>query len=179
VGMALAVRTQADPLALDPAVRHAIGDLDSGAAIQTVSTLDRQLDDRLAQRRFRTWLAALFAALALALAAAGIYSVMYYAVAKRVREIGIRVAIGATSRDVFRLILGDAGRLVSIGMDIGVAGALWLTRTLAGLLYGVTAHDPATYAGVAILLGAVAVAAAAAPAAKAIRSDPLAALQQE
>jgi putative ABC transport system permease protein len=178
-GMALAVRTQADPLALVPAVRHAIRDLDSGAVIQTVSTLDRQLDDRLAQRRFQTWLVGLFAALALALAAAGIYSVMYYAVAERTCEIGIRVAIGAAPRDVFRLILGDAGRLVLIGIGIGVAGALWLTRTLAALLYGVTAHDPATYAGVAILLGAIAVVAAAAPAAKAMRSDPLAALRQE
>jgi ABC-type antimicrobial peptide transport system permease subunit len=177
--MALAVRTQADPLTLVPAVRHAIHDLDSGAVIQTVSTLDRQLDDQLAQRRFQTWLIGLFAALALALAAAGIYSVMYYAVAERTREIGVRVALGATPEDVFRLILGDAARLVSIGVGIGVAGALWLTRTLAGLLYGVTAHDPATYAGVAILLGAVAVVAAAAPAAKAMRSDPLAALRQE
>ena len=154
-------------------------DLDSGAAIQTVSTLDRQLDDRLAQRRFQTWLVGLFAALALTLAAAGIYSVMYYAVAERTREIGVRVAIGATPRDIFRLVLGDASRLVSIGVGIGVAGALWLTRTLEGLLYGVTAHDPPTYAGVAILLGAVAVVAAAAPAAKAMRSDPLAALRQE
>src|SRR5205085_2748746 len=132
---------------------------------QTVSTLDRQLDDRLAQRRFQTWLVGLFAALALTLAAAGIYSVMYYAVAERTREIGVRVAIGATPRDIFRLVLGDAGRLVSIGVGIGVAGALWLTRTLEGLLYGVTAHDPPTYAGVAILLGAVAVVAAAAQAA--------------
>ncbi|HLK66820.1 MAG TPA: FtsX-like permease family protein [Bryobacteraceae bacterium] len=178
-GMALAVRTQADPLALAPAIRKAIRDLDSGAAIQNVSTLDRQLDDRLAQRRFQTWLVGLFATLALALAAAGIYSVMYYAVAERTREIGVRIAIGATPGDVFRLVLGDAGKLVSIGVGIGVAGALWLTRTLAGLLYGVTAHDPATYAGVAILLGAVAAVAAAAPAAKAMRSDPLAALRQE
>ena len=178
-GLALAVRTQTDPLAFVPAVRHAIRDLDSGAAIQSVSTLDRQLDDRLAQRRFQTWLVGLFAALALTLAAAGIYSVMYYAVAERTREIGVRVAIGATPRDIFRLVLGDAARLVSIGVGIGVAGALWLTRTLEGLLYGVTAHDPPTYAGVAILLGAVAVVAAAAPAAKAMRSDPLAALRQE
>jgi putative ABC transport system permease protein len=177
--MALAVRTQVDPLALAPAVRHAIRDLDSGAVIRTVSTLDRQLDDRLAQRRFQTWLVGLFAALALALAAAGIYSVMYYAVAERTREIGVRVAIGATPWDVFSLVLSDAGRLVAIGVGVGAAGALCLTRTLAGLLYGVTAHDPATYAGVAILLGAVALVAAAAPAAKAMQSDPITALRQE
>ena len=147
--------------------------------MQTVTTLDRQLDDRLAQRRFQTWLVGLFAALALALAAVGIYSVMYYAVSERTRELGVRVAIGATPRDIFELVLGDAARLVAIGVGCGLAGALWLTRALAGLLYGVTAHDPATYAGVAMLLGAVAIAAAAAPAVKAMRSDPLTALRQE
>jgi putative ABC transport system permease protein len=177
-GMALAVRTAGDPLALVPMVRRAIRDLDSGAVVQTVSTLDRQLDDRLAQRRFQTSLVGLFAALALLLAAAGIYSVMYYAVAERTREIGVRVAIGATPRDIFGLVLGHAARLVAIGAACGLICAIWLTRVLSGLLYNVTPHDPATYAAVAILLGAVAAVAAAVPALKATRSDPLAALRE-
>jgi predicted permease len=178
-GMALAVRTHGDPFALTPLVRRAIRDLDSGSVLESVSTLDRQLDDRLAQRRFQTWLAGLFAALALLLAGAGIYSVMYYSVAERRREIGVRVAIGATPGDIFGLVLGHAGRLVAAGMASGLLCAFWLTRVLAGLLYGVSAHDPATYAGVALVLGASAMAAAAAPAVRATRSDPLTALRQE
>jgi predicted permease len=178
-GMALAVRTHGDPFALTPLVRRAIRDLDSGSVMQSVSTLDRQLDDRLAQRRFQTWLAGLFAGLALLLAAAGIYSVMYYTVAERTREIGVRVAIGATPRHIFGLVLGHAGRLVAVGTACGLLCAFWLTRVLAGLLYGVSAHDPATYAGVALVLGASALVAAAAPAVRATRSDPLTALRQE
>jgi putative ABC transport system permease protein len=173
------VRAAGDPLALAPAVRRAIRDLDTGAVFQSVTTLDRQLDDRLAQRRFQTGLVGLFAALALLLAAAGIYSVMYYAVSERTREIGVRVAIGATPGDIFGLVLGHAARLVAIGASCGLLCAVWLTRVLAGMLYGVTAHDPATYLGVAMLLGAVAAVAAAAPAVRATRSDPLAALRQE
>jgi putative ABC transport system permease protein len=178
-GMALAVRTHGDPLALVPSVRRVLRDLDSGAVVETASTLDRQLDDRLAQRRFQTRLVGLFAALALLLAAAGIYSVMYYAVSERTREIGIRVAVGATSRDIFGLVVGQAVRLVAIGAACGLLCAVWLTRLLSGLLYSVSAHDPATYAGVAILLGAVALIAAAAPAIRATRSDPLIALRHE
>jgi putative ABC transport system permease protein len=177
--MALAVRTHGDPLALVPSVRRVLRDLDSGAVVETVSTLDRQLDDRLAQRRFQTRLVGLFAALALLLAAAGIYSVMYYAVSERTREIGVRVAVGATSRDIFGLVLGQAARLVAIGAACGLLCAIWLTRLLSGLLYSVSAHDPATYIGVAILLGAVALIAAAAPAIRATRSDPLIALRHE
>jgi putative ABC transport system permease protein len=177
-GMALAVRTAGDPLALAPAVRRALRDLDRGAVVETVTTLDRQLDDRLAQRRFQTWLVGLFAALALLLAAAGIYSVMYYAVSERTREIGVRVAIGATPGDIFGLILGHAGRLVAIGSACGLLCAVFVTRVIGGLLYGVTAHDPTTYAGVAMLLAAVAAIAAAVPAMRATRSDPVSALRE-
>src|SRR5262249_31755703 len=120
----------------------------------------------------------LFAALALLLAAAGIYSVMYYAVAERTREIGVRVAIGAAPADILALILGHAGRLGAIGAACGLVCAGFLTRVNAGLLVGVTWHGPTTYVGVALLLAVVAGVAAAVPAIRATRADPLAALRE-
>jgi predicted permease len=178
-GMALAVRSVGDPLALAPAVRETIRSFDPSAVIQTVTTLDRQLDDRIAERRFQTRLLGIFAGLALLLAVIGVFSLMHYAVSERTREIGVRVALGAQGRDIFDLVLGHAAKLVGIGLALGVGGALWVTRALSALLYGVTAHDPATYAAVGALLAVAALAAGAIPARRATRSDPLTALRHE
>jgi predicted permease len=178
-GMSLAVRTAGDPLALAHTVRDTIRSLDRAAVIRSITTLDRQLDGRLAERRFQTGLLAAFAALALLLAVIGIYSLMHYAVAGRTRELGVRLALGAQRRDIFDLVLGHAAKLVAFGLAIGIAGALWLTRALSTLLYGVSAHDPWTYAAVAGLLGATALLAAAIPARRATRSDPLLALRHD
>jgi predicted permease len=178
-GMGLVVRTAGDPLALAPTVREAIHAQDPTAVITGITTLDRQLDDQIAQRRFQTRLLGLFAALALVLAAIGIYGLMHYAVTERTQELGIRVALGALPRDVFGLVLGHAARLALIGITLGVIGALWVTRALSTLLYSVSAHDPVTYTGVAILLAGIAAAASAMPAWLATRADPLTALRHE
>jgi putative ABC transport system permease protein len=121
----------------------------------------------------------IFAALALALGAVGIYGVISYSVAQRTREIGIRMALGARRQEVLLLIVGQCARLASLGVAIGLAGALLLTRLMSSLLYGVGAADPATYASVAILLVVVALAASYLPARRAMRMDPAIALRHE
>jgi ABC-type antimicrobial peptide transport system permease subunit len=126
-----------------------------------------------------TWLLAAFGALALALAAVGIYGVLSFSIASRTREIGIRLALGAEASNVFRVVLRDGLWLVGIGAALGVIGALASSRTLAGFLYGVSAADAATYVAVTAILAAVALAACVLPARRAMRMDPMAALRYE
>jgi ABC-type antimicrobial peptide transport system permease subunit len=121
----------------------------------------------------------IFAALALLLASVGIYGVLSYLVGQRIPEIGIRLALGAQRDDVLRLILGEGLRMAFLGVAIGLAGALALSRLLADLLFGISAADPVTFAGVAILLTAIAIAACYIPARRAMRVDPLVALRYE
>ncbi len=133
----------------------------------------------VAQPRFRTWLIGIFAALALLLAAVGIYGVMSYSVTQRTSEIGIRVTLGAQPRDVFRTVVGEGLRYALLGVGIGVAAGLALTRLLASFLYGISAYDPATFLVVASLLIAVSAAASFFPARRATRVDPIIALRYE
>ena len=172
-GMNLAIRATGDPQALVNSVRSTIHRVDGTAAIRTVTTLDHQMDDRIAQRRFQTWLLSGFAGMALFLALIGIYGVMHYCVSERTQELGIRIALGAQSRDVFALVLKHAAQLALAGMAAGLFSALWATRLLASLLYGVSAHDPATYAGTFIVVSMVALAASLSPARRAMKCDPL------
>ncbi len=178
-GMSLAVRTFGDAAAIAGAVKSTIRRVNRGAVITSVSTLDRKMDERIAQRRFQTWLLGLFAGLAVLLAAMGIYGLLHYSVAERRQEIGVRIALGAGPLDVFGLVLREAARLAAVGMVIGLAAALWLTRLVASMLYGVSAHDPTTYAGALLLLGVAALAASVVPARRAVACDPLPALRGE
>ena len=173
----LLVRTAGDPLALAAPVRGIIRERDPALAVFAVEPLDRTLSRSVAERRFAMLLVGLFAALALALGAIGVHGVLSYDVARRMREIGIRMALGAERASVLRLIVGQALVLVAIGVLAGGAGAFVLTRTLSTLLFGVTAHDPATFAAAAGVLTIVALAAAAVPAWRAARVDPAAALR--
>ena len=137
------------------------------------------LDETVAPRRFSTILLGAFALLALILAAVGIYGVMSYVVSLRINEIGIRMALGAQPRDIWRLIVGSGARLALAGIAIGLAGALALTRLLSSLLFEVRATDPVTFAAVALLLAAVALLACYVPARRAMRADPMFALRYE
>jgi putative ABC transport system permease protein len=144
-----------------------------------VKPLDAYLGQSVAQRRFSMALLGIFSAVALILAALGIYGVLAYSVAQRTREIGVRMALGARTGAVASMVVRDALGVVAIGLAIGIAGALALTRVLASLLYDISPTDPLTFAGVACVLGAVALAASYLPARRAARVDPIVALRNE
>jgi putative ABC transport system permease protein len=177
--MKFAIRSASDPASLVSGARQAILDVDKNQPVTDVKTMAQFLDLASAQHRTNMLLLGTFSALALVLAAVGIYGVMSYAVAQRVHEIGIRMALGAEPRDVLRLIIGQGLRLTFFGLIIGVAGSLAAGHWLASLLFGVKATDPLTYVAVALLLVGVAFLACYIPARRAMRVDPIIALRYE
>ncbi len=177
--MQLVVRTSVEPSALTGAVRQAIHALDPDLPAYEVTLMRQLLSASLAPRRFTLLLMAIFAGVALLMAALGIYGVLAYTVTQRKHEIGIRMALGAQSQDVLRLIIGQGMKLTLPGVGFGLTGALILTRWLKSLLFGVSATDPLTFVGVAFLLTGVALLACWIPARRATRVDPLTALRHE
>jgi predicted permease len=177
--LAVTVRTSANNAGGIAAMRDALRSVDPSLAVFRPRTMDETIAESMAGTTYQTTLLAVFAVLALVLAAVGIYGVMSYGVSQRTHEIGVRMAIGASPGAVMKLILGEGLRLVLIGLAIGIAGAFALTRSLSSLLYGVGAGDPLTFAGVAVVLAAVALAACAVPARRAMRVDPMLALREE
>jgi ABC-type antimicrobial peptide transport system permease subunit len=164
--------------ALD-SIRRANKEMSSQQTIYDDQTMESVISDSLAARRFAMILLGAFAALALGLASVGIYGVIAYVVGERTQEIGIRMALGARQKDVLRLVLWQGTRLALLGVAIGLGAALALTRLITRLLYGISATDPATFAGLATVLIAVAVAVCWIPARKAMRVDPVVALRYE
>jgi putative ABC transport system permease protein len=156
-----------------------MADLDPNQPIANVKTVEPYLDQQLEEPRYYMMLLGIFAAVATVLAAVGIYGVMAYSVAQRTHEIGIRMALGASPRDVLKLVLGQGLKLALAGTVIGIAGALALTRLIQGLLFQVSATDPITFISVAALLTIVALAASYLPARRATRVDPMVALRYE
>ena len=175
----LLVRTSTDPLSLAAPVRNQISALDKDQAVFNVRTMEQALARSVSARRFSMILLSVFAALALVLAAVGIYGVISYSVAQRTREVGIRMALGAQTTDVLKLVVRDGLKLVTIGVAVGLIGAFALTRLMTTLLFGVTATDAITYGSVAFALVAVALAACYIPARRATKVDPLVALRFE
>jgi putative ABC transport system permease protein len=177
--MGVVVRTAVPPLSLAGAVRRAVAGLDPNLPVNELRPLEQLTADSVSQPRFYMLLLSVFAGTALALAAIGIFGVISYGVAQRTREIGVRMALGAEPASVLRVVVGGALGLAGIGVGLGVLGALAGTRLLSGLLYGVAATDPLTYAGVAVLLLGVAALASWLPARAAVRVDPVVALRAE
>jgi len=177
--MNLAVRTSVDPKSTLAAIQAAIREVDKDQPVYQIQTIDELIRDSVGTRRFALTILILFAVLALVLAVSGIYGVISYSVTQRTQEIGIRMALGASARDVLRLVLGQFLRLTIVGVALGLIGAYALTRLMASLLFGVTATDVTTFVLVSISLSLVALVACLIPARRATRVDPLVALRYE
>jgi putative ABC transport system permease protein len=174
-----AIRTTGDPTAIASAVRRVVSSVDPEQPVSNVRTMDEIVDLNVADRQQQMTLLGAFAALALVLASIGLYGVLSYAVTQRSREIGLRMALGASAGSVIRMIVGRGLALTGIGLALGLVAAWLATRALQNLLYGVAATDPLTFASVAALLGIIALIACWAPARRASRVDPITVLREE
>jgi putative ABC transport system permease protein len=176
--MAVMVRTSGDPLTLAAAVREQVTALDQDQPM-TVTTMDQIFSNSVGGQRFNALLLSIFGALALGLAVIGVFGVINYSVAQRTHEIGVRIALGAKRRDIFKLVVGQGMVLALLGVAIGLGGAFALTRLISGLLFGVSPTDSATFAVVSLLLAGVALVASYIPARRAMNVDPMVALRYE
>jgi putative ABC transport system permease protein len=177
--MFLAVRTTVDPMSLAAAVRNEVTAIDRDQPVADIQTMEQRLAASLAQPRFNMLLLGIFAAVALALAAVGLYGVMAYGVTQRTHEIGIRMALGAQRSNVLKLVVRQGMAMALIGVVLGLAASFALTRVMASLLFGVSATDPLVFTIIALLLAAVAFIASYIPARRAIKVDPMIALRYE
>jgi predicted permease len=177
--MTLVIRTTGDPASLTPALRQAVAEMDKDQPLYDVRTMDSLVARSVARQRFSMTLIGVFAALAVLLAAVGIFSVMSFLVAQRTHEIGVRMALGAQRRDILSMVVRQGVGLTLLGVAVGLASALALTRLMSGLLYEVSATDPVVYGSITVLLAAVALAACYVPARRATKVDPLIALRYE
>jgi putative ABC transport system permease protein len=177
--MGLAIRTKGDPRQFIADVRRAIWAVDSDQPLYNIMTMEQALRDSISQQRFAMFLLGIFAAAAFIMATVGIYGIASHAVTQRTHEIGVRMALGAKSGDVLKMIARQAGSLILIGIAVGLAGAFALTRVLASLLYAVKPTDPAVFTGAAIVLALVALLACYVPARRATKVDPVVALRYE
>jgi putative ABC transport system permease protein len=177
--MHLAIRTETDPMSLVGAIKNEVLAVDKEQPVSNISTMEQLLSEAASSRRFNTLLLGIFAAIALLLAATGLYGVMAYSVTQRTHEIGIRRALGAQSSDVLKMVIKEGVGLVCIGIAIGLGAAFALTRLISSLLFEVDSTDPATFAGVSLLLVFVALLASYFPARRATKVDPMMALRYE
>jgi putative ABC transport system permease protein len=175
----LVIRGNADPAPLTAGVRNVASTFDKTLPVFNVKPMQQVIDERMSPKRLATGMMLAFALVALALAAVGIYAVMSYSVTQRINEIGIRIALGAQSRDIFKLIVGQGLLLTVLGLACGLGGAFGVTRAMAGLLYGVTTTDVFTYVGISLLLALIALLACYVPARRATKVDPMVALRYE
>ena len=177
--MTFVVRTARNPTSLIPQIRTEVGAMDKDVPVADLSTLESWVTEAMAPTRFLLALSGTFAGLALVLAAIGLYGVVSFSARQRTREIGVRVALGASDRDVQRLILGQGMIVAAIGIVLGLGASLALTRVVSSYLVGVSATDPVTFIGVPLVLLGVAALASYLPARRAMSIDPISALREE
>jgi len=175
----IVLRTSIEPTHLTSALRKALSDVDANVPLDQIETMKQIVSVSVAQSRFKTAVLLMFALLALFVASIGLYGAMSYLVSQRIREFGIRMAVGASSGAVLRLVLGQAAKLVGIGICLGFVGATLLARLIASLLYGITPFDAGTLASVSVLLAVVALLASYIPAQGAAKADPMESLRYE
>jgi predicted lysophospholipase L1 biosynthesis ABC-type transport system permease subunit len=175
----IVIRTAGDPVRVAAAARALVRAASPETIVSAVEPLVRLLNDQERPRRFQTWLIAAFSAIALALAALGVFAVMHYAVASKQHEIGIRMAVGATSSHILRGVVWDGARLAITGIGIGLIAASWITGALASMLFEVRPGDPVSFVVSTAVLMMVSIAAVYLPARRATRVDPIAVLRQE
>src|SRR5262249_3277148 len=178
-GWPLVENTTAGPAGLVPAIKHEVQQIDKDQPLGNVATLEALFDNSIAPLRFYAVLLAAFSAVAVLLAAVGLYGVMTYTVTQRTREIGIRVALGAQHKHVFKLVMGEGALLVFVCTVLGLTAGAASSRLLSGLLYGVSPTDPQLYGGLSLLLSIIALTACYLPARRATRIDPMIALRYE
>lgn len=178
-GMFFILRTKGKPMSVVTSLRQAVAEVDRNKPVANIRTVEQYLDQQVQYVRLYVLLLGIFGAIAAGLAAIGIYGVMAYSVAERTREIGIRMALGASAGDVFRLVVFRALILLSIGLTLGLAGSFALTRYLKSALYEVTATDPSTFIVVSLLLAVVAMIACLVPTRRAVSVNPTVALRYE
>jgi putative ABC transport system permease protein len=179
LSLVVLARTSGDPLALTASVKGALGELDPGLPLSDVATLDQRVTETLARPRVNAGLLSAFAGVALVLAAVGIYGVIAFGVVQRTRELGIRMALGAGTSSLLRMVVSQGMRPVLLGLGLGLAGALVGSRLLRGLLFGIGPTDPTTFLVVTVFLTSVALLASYLPARRAASSDPMIALRNE
>jgi putative ABC transport system permease protein len=177
--MSVTVRSTGEPASLTSAIRESVASVDKDIAVANIQTMQRILDDSVAARRLNMALLSIFGAVALILASVGIYGVLSYSIAQRTHEIGVRQALGATTADVLKLVVGHGLRLVLAGVGIGLTGAFALTQVMKSLLFEVSATDPLTFAFIPLILTGVALLSSYVPARRAMKVDPMVALRYE
>jgi putative ABC transport system permease protein len=177
--MYLLVRTKTNPMGLAKLIQHEVAQLDKDQPVANIKTMENFFEANVAPRKFSVFLITVFAGIALVLSSIGIYSVISYSVSQRRNELGIRMALGATARDILRLVVGQGFKLIALGIAIGLAAALALTRLLASMLFNVSTRDPFIFIAISLVLAFVALLASYIPARRATRVDPMRALRYE